>query len=349
MVRKLRQSAGLAGAVALGVAVSLMMAVPAQAKPTPDQLRAQISEQNRLLEPIIEQYNTLRVHLAADQAKAKTLGQQLGPAQLQAATAQTRIGQIATTIYQTGGVSTAEALLSANSTNDLIDVLGSLNEVARQQAATVTDAGKVVSTYQAQSDDLNKLIAEEKQKYAQLSKQKATITAKVNALQALIDAAGGGGGTSSGNDNYVGSPPYTKAQLMPAACPSGGSGAGLVAARKACSLVWDLNHSPHWHMYGWGDAGPDKYDCSGLTMTAWAAAGVSLPHSSNDQASSTYTYEVSASSLQVGDLIAYYSPVSHIAIYVGGGWIVQAEETGQPVKMSRMDYDTPTHYRRVKG
>lgn len=324
-----------------------MMAVPAQAKPTPAELRAQISAQNKTLEPIIEQYDTLRDKLASDQAKSKKLAQQLGPAQLLASTAQTRLGSIASTIYQSGGVSTTQALLGTGNTDDLIDVLGSLNEIARQQANTIKDASKIVTQYQSQSDTLSQLIAQEKQQYAQIKAQKASIQGKVDALQKLIDEANAGDNSGGGGGNNVGGGPYTKSQLLPAACPSGGSGKGLTAARKACALVWDSGRSPAWRMYGYGDAGPNKYDCSGLTMTAWAAAGVSLPHSAAGQFSITSKRGDSASDLQVGDLVVYYSGHSHVAIYVGGGWIVQAEETGQPLKMSKVAFEGPRYYRKV--
>ena len=74
--------------------------------------------------------------------------------------------------------------------------------------------------------------------------------------------------------------------------------------------------------YVYGAAGPDSYDCSGLTMASWAQAGVALPHSSSGQMSSGPS--VSQSELQPGDLVFYYSPVSHVGIYIGNGQIVHA-------------------------
>ncbi|QIK68438.1 C40 family peptidase [Nocardioides sp. HDW12B] len=74
--------------------------------------------------------------------------------------------------------------------------------------------------------------------------------------------------------------------------------------------------------YVWGAAGPDSFDCSGFTMAAWAQAGVSLPHNSGAQMGSGTP--VSTDSLVPGDLVFYYSPVSHVGIYVGNGQIVHA-------------------------
>ena len=84
--------------------------------------------------------------------------------------------------------------------------------------------------------------------------------------------------------------------------------------------------------YVYGAAGPDSFDCSGLTMMAWAQGGVSLPHSSGAQMSSGTP--VSSSALQPGDLVFYYSPVSHVGIYVGNGQIVHAANPSTDVQMA---------------
>ena len=82
--------------------------------------------------------------------------------------------------------------------------------------------------------------------------------------------------------------------------------------------------------YSYGAAGPSAFDCSGLTMAAWATQGVSLPHSSSGQMSSGK--QVSEGELQPGDLVFYYSPVSHVGIYVGGGQVVSALNPGEGIK-----------------
>ena len=84
--------------------------------------------------------------------------------------------------------------------------------------------------------------------------------------------------------------------------------------------------------YAWGAAGPDAFDCSGLTMYSWAAAGVSLPHSSSAQYSAVR--HVSVSDLQPGDLVFYYSPISHVGIYIGGGRIIDAPYPGLNVHIT---------------
>ena len=84
--------------------------------------------------------------------------------------------------------------------------------------------------------------------------------------------------------------------------------------------------------YKWAADGPGSYDCSGLTMAAWRAAGVSLPHNSADQYDAVA--HISKSDLQPGDLVFYYSPIHHVAIYIGDGHIIHAPKVGEDVQIA---------------
>src|SRR3954453_22457451 len=84
--------------------------------------------------------------------------------------------------------------------------------------------------------------------------------------------------------------------------------------------------------YAWAGAGPNSFDCSGLTQFAYQAAGISLPHSSRAQ--STMGAPVSQGALQPGDLVFFYSPVSHVGIYIGNGQVVHAPSAGDVVKIT---------------
>jgi cell wall-associated NlpC family hydrolase len=335
------------------VLIAIGIPSPAIASQTPAQLQAEITAQNKALEPIIEQYNGVRVKLAADKKKVDQIRAQIGPNQVRASDAASRLDDIARHLYETGPATTAQALFATDSTNQLIEMLGAMNEVARQQHDEITNATGLVNSYQLQQNQLNALIAAENKQYSQLTAQKTQIQAKLASLQKLLDQANAlaaassssSGGSSSGGSTSL---KYTKSELMPVACPyTSSTGKGHTAAVKACSLVWDTSHSPPYRMYGWAQAGPDEYDCSGLTMAAWAAAGVTLDHFTGSQWNESYA--ISESSLRPGDLVFYYTTHSHVALYVGGGWIVQAEQTGQPLKMSHMTFDSPRYYRRVNG
>ena len=112
--------------------------------------------------------------------------------------------------------------------------------------------------------------------------------------------------------------------------PSGGGGGGSGSAAAAVAYARAQVGKP----YCYGGSGPGCFDCSGLTMMAWRQAGVSLPHSSASQYN--VGRRISASELQPGDLIFYYSPISHVSVYIGGGQRISATHTGDYVRVQSL-------------
>ncbi|MGY1606354.1 MULTISPECIES: C40 family peptidase [unclassified Geodermatophilus] len=126
-------------------------------------------------------------------------------------------------------------------------------------------------------------------------------------------AAGGGGGTATGT-----------VAAAPAPAPTG---AAQVAVDTALAQVGDR--------YVYGATGPDSFDCSGLTSFAYKAAGVSIPRTSKAQ--STFGTAVAKADLQPGDLVFFYSPVSHVGMYIGNGQMVHASTASKPVAVVDLD------------
>ena len=120
-------------------------------------------------------------------------------------------------------------------------------------------------------------------------------------------------------------PTTTAVAAAPAAAPT-------QAAQVAVNTALAQQGKP----YVWAGAGPNSFDCSGLVQYAYAAAGISLPHSSRMQ--STIGTPVSRADLQPGDLVFFYTPVGHVGIYIGNGQMVHASTSGSPVKISPLDY-----------
>jgi cell wall-associated NlpC family hydrolase len=116
---------------------------------------------------------------------------------------------------------------------------------------------------------------------------------------------------------------------------AGGSSRGSSSA-GAAAVAWAKTQLGK--DYQWGADGPSTYDCSGLTLQAWGRQGVSLPHSSTMQYA--ITEHVDLGSLRPGDLLFYATDTSdpgtihHVAIYAGGGQMVEAPYTGAQVRIS---------------
>ena len=105
------------------------------------------------------------------------------------------------------------------------------------------------------------------------------------------------------------------------------SGAAQKAVQTALAQIGDS--------YVWGAAGPDSFDCSGLTSYAWAAAGVQLPHSSAAQYG--VGRRISRSEVRAGDLVFFYSPIHHVGLAINNTQMVHAATYGVPVKIENID------------
>ena len=121
-------------------------------------------------------------------------------------------------------------------------------------------------------------------------------------------------------------PAVKQAPKPAAAAPAAGSSVGT----RALALAKGKLGAP----YVWGAAGPSAFDCSGLIVWAYKQLGVSLPHSSATL--STMGTPVSKAALQPGDLVFFYSPVSHVGIYAGNGMVLNATQSGEPVQLSKL-------------
>ncbi|WP_328943436.1 NlpC/P60 family protein [Streptomyces sp. NBC_00250] len=99
-------------------------------------------------------------------------------------------------------------------------------------------------------------------------------------------------------------------------------------ARKAIQFATAQIGKP----YGWGDEGPDSFDCSGLTQRAWGSAGRPIPRTSQEQW--RLMQRVDIKDMRPGDLIVYFKDASHIGMYVGDGTIVHAPRPGRNVTLA---------------
>jgi cell wall-associated NlpC family hydrolase len=164
--------------------------------------------------------------------------------------------------------------------------------------------------------DLARLIEEQR------VREEAAARARAAAAVARLAAANGRGRPATGRATWIG--PDTPIPNVPA--PSKGAAAAVAFARAQLGKPYVFN-----------TAGPDTFDCSGLTMMAWAAGGVSMPHYSGAQFAMFPHLPLGA--LQPGDLV-FKGPGGgdHVAIYVGNGMQIAATHTGSYVLLQPVDY-----------
>jgi cell wall-associated NlpC family hydrolase len=125
-------------------------------------------------------------------------------------------------------------------------------------------------------------------------------------------------------------PPPTDNGASGSTNPDEGSPGNVPAPNGSAQVAVDTARAQLGKPYVYAGSGPDVFDCSGLTMYAWAAAGVSIPH--NAEAQYLSLPHVSQSELQPGDLLFFGSPIHHVGLYVGGGTMIEAPYTGVNVR-----------------
>ncbi|HYA67584.1 MAG TPA: C40 family peptidase, partial [Acidimicrobiales bacterium] len=146
-------------------------------------------------------------------------------------------------------------------------------------------------------------------------RQAAEAAAAHAAFEARLSASSSSAGSSAGG----GGP----GRVLPALPPAGGAAAAVAAAESQIGVP-----------YVWGGESPGHgFDCSGLVQWAWRQAGVDLPRTAAAQYDAIP--HIPLSDLQPGDLVfwAYGGGVSHVGMYVGGGSVVDAPQTGQDVQL----------------
>ena len=141
-------------------------------------------------------------------------------------------------------------------------------------------------------------------------------------------AGGGGGGGGGGNGGGESNPEPFDPGTVP---PSSSRGAIAVAAAKSQVGVPYIKYMSR---EGVG------FDCSGLTAWAWGQAGVSIPHQSRQQFNTTD--HVPIAYIEPGDLIYFYSPITHVGIYIGGGMMVDAPGPGRFVRYAAVTFSKVT-------
>jgi cell wall-associated NlpC family hydrolase len=347
-----------------GVVLAPLPAFAAPEQPTTSQeAAALVAARGHDLEVVTEQFNDAREALTTKQAEAEQARQQVQVAEAAVGTARDQVRQVARSAYTGDQLSTLQAMLSSTSADEMLDRVGTLgtiadhnNEVlAAAQAATeqadaaeaaaekaTADAQTLVDQVAAQQADLNTQIAEYKAAYDRLSaeeKARAEAEAAAAARAAAADAAARASQaasraeraqSSSAGSSSAGSSSSSSAAAAPAAPAAAAPAAGGAAATAVRTAL-----AQQGKPYVWAAAGPSSFDCSGLVQYAYAAAGISLPHSSSAQA--RMGTAVTRAQLQPGDLIAFYSPVSHIGIYIGNGQMVHAPTSGDVVKVASID------------
>ncbi len=311
-----RAGATIVGLTAIA-AIAFVPATPAQADPSIKDVKARVDRlyhegeaaQERRLDARFDLADLRRdlAGLKADQARQD---QRLDQVRDQVSDAVVRQ-------LEGEGISTVGQVFVSDDPGAFLDTLSTMSSFNDLQSSLLSDYDtqlEALAIRREATDSRTKEIAELTE---QLSAEKETVDDKLaEAKSVLADLE------AEERERLLTSRSSTRMPASTATVPASGRAGAAVA--YAMAQVGDA--------YVYGAMGENAFDCSGLTMRAWAQAGVSLPHSSSAQFGSGP--RVAAGDLQPGDLVFYYSPISHVGMYIGNGMIVHAANPGTGVAVA---------------
>ncbi len=309
---------GMALAATIGV-VGLVPATPAQAEPDVEDVQERVDTLFHEAEQASERLNDAKLELAELRRDMVSLEADQGRQDDRLEAAREDLQDSIVSAYEGQHLSALSSVAVADDPDAFVTSLttmSSYNQLQSQLFDSYTTEAKALELRRRATAQR----AEQVQaKQDQLVAEKKTIDAKLAEAEDLLEELKA----------------EERAALLSRGSvelPSGvdASGRAAAAVRYAMAQVGKS--------YVYGAAGPNAFDCSGLTMMAWAQAGVGLPHSSSAQYG-TGT-RISADELAPGDLVFYYSPISHVGMYIGNGLIVHAANPGAGVRVAEL-YSMP--------
>jgi cell wall-associated NlpC family hydrolase len=234
------------------------------------------------------------------------------------------IGAIAAEQYKSGPLSQSLELLFSSDPALYLSAAGSLEAVTRKKSADLKKFSVATQRLNATTFTVTDKLALVRAAEAKFTKQLAIANGKLQQAEDLLAKLTAAERERLAKLNEDEENADQERSLADAGKYANVAGRGGVAIKYALAQIGDR--------YVFGAAGLVNWDCSGLTMRAFQAAGVSLPHSSRAQYN--YGKSIARKDLLPGDLVFFGKPISHVAIYVGGNRMLHAPRTGARVKIA---------------
>jgi cell wall-associated NlpC family hydrolase len=303
-VRTRRITAALAAAALLPVTATLFTTSAASAQSS-EEIQDEIDQRHEDLEKVIEDYNAKREELDDANALIDEIEAQLPALEASTAAANEALDQYAASAYAGGDFAMVNSVLDGDPA-DFADRLMYLDSLSSSENAALQANLAQIQELEDRRAELQTLKDSADEILGEIEKQQDEIEAEIDDLEEDYDDAYAEEHPSQTEYDYEGS-------------------------SAAVQFAVDQLGEP----YVYGSAGPDSWDCSGLTQQAWAAAGVSLSHNAAMQWDETA--RISRDELQEGDLV-FYNDLAHVAMYIGDGEIIHAPNSTTVVKIVDIDY-----------
>ncbi|GAA3899056.1 C40 family peptidase [Streptomyces gulbargensis] len=330
----------------------------ADPRPTTAQVKAKVDRLHQEAEVATERYNGAKEKADAARAAFDRVRDEAARRTERLNTARAGLGKIAAAQYRSGGLDPAVQLALTSDPEQYLERAALAEKAGARQAAAIASVRRelgAIRQLRAESADrlsalrgheedlrrqkavvldkltearnlLTRLTAEERARY-----EAAEAARDRSALSRSAAAGGGPGGPAAGtSEGASGSTTRERADRS-----SGGERVPVTAPTNRAAQAISFARAQLGKPYVWGATGPSGYDCSGLTQAAWRAAGVALPRTTYTQINAGR--RVPRSQLAPGDLVFFYSGISHVGLYIGGGQMIHAPRPGAPIRVAPID------------
>ncbi|MGY6025607.1 NlpC/P60 family protein [Streptomyces spinosirectus] len=303
---------------------------------TPAQVKARVDKLYQEAETATEKYDGAKEKADAAEHRLSTLRDEAARRTDKLNSARDALGSMAAAQYRDGGLDPAVQLALSDDPDRYLEGAEFADRAGTRQAAAVADVRKQLREIEQLRGAARVELTGLKARQAELRRTRATITGKLDAARRLLAqlpaaerARLGLGGGTGGTDRASRSGSAPRAGLeAPGSATADAPGSRAAAA---VSYAYSKLGSP----YVWGATGPNAFDCSGLAQAAYHSAGISLPRTTYAQIDAGR--RVSRSELAPGDLVFFYSGISHVGIYVGNGQMIHAPNPSAPVRLAPID------------
>ncbi|MFJ1973241.1 NlpC/P60 family protein [Streptomyces sp. NPDC087903] len=300
---------------------------------TPSQVKAKVDRLYQEAETATEKYNGAKEKAGAAEARLRTLRDEAARKEDKLNSARDALGSMAAAQYRDGGLDPSLQLALSDDPDRYLDGAEFAERAGSRQAAAVSRVRTQLREIEQLRGAAHIELATLTSRQQDLSRHKKTITGKLGAARQLLsrlsteERAQVAGGSAAGRASR-----FTAGARDSLEAPaSATTEAPNSRAAAAVAYAYQKLGSP----YVWGATGPDAFDCSGLMLAAYRSAGLSLPRTTYAQIDTGR--RVSRSELLPGDLVFFYSGISHVGMYVGNGQMIHAPNPSAPVRLAPID------------
>jgi len=295
-------------------------------------IKAQVSQIDRQLDVVVEEYNSAAYALGKTKSELKTISAKLEVSEKASAERQAAINMRVAQLYKEGNLSYLEVLLNTADIDQFLYCLEMVERLAHRDARIIADLKEAKKEMAEQRAELLEKERVQKATVAELQGKKDKIQAQLKERNTLLARIAKEIASEKRAEQRA------QAQLRNAVKVSYNKSPGVAVSRgggrsSAVNVAMNELGKP----YSWGADGPNSFDCSGLTQYVYKQLGVSLPHSSRAQYNCGQ--RVNRDDLESGDLVFFArgGTISHVGIYVGGGNFIHAPQSGDVVKISSLN------------